>query len=126
MDALRSGAAWLADQLKASAAVNVIYRRGAAWHTVKATLAQSLFESADTSGVVEQWQSRDFIFKTTDFPYAEPQRGDKVLEMLNGTATVFEVAAPRGVPLFRHGDAYQATIRVHTKRTGTDPAVSTI
>lgn len=126
MDALRTGAAWLADQLNASAAVNVIYRRGATSHTVKATLAQTLFESADTGGVVEQWQSRDFIFRTGDFPYAEPQRGDKVLEMLGSVATVFEVSAPRGVPLFRHGDAFHKTIRVHAKRVGIDATVSAI
>lgn len=118
MDAIRSGAAWLANQLHASASVNVVYRRGSVSHTIKATLAQTLFESAETGGVVEQWQSRDFIFRTADFPYAEPQRGDKVLEMLGNVQTVFELAAPRGLPLFRYGDAFHETIRVHSKRVG--------
>ena len=126
MDALRTGAAWLANQLQAVASTNVIYRRGSVSHTVAATVGQSVFESADQSGVVEQWQSRDFIIAADDFPYAEPMRGDRVIEMVNGTATIFEVAAPRGIPLYRAGDAYHATIRVHGKRVGIDATITAI
>jgi hypothetical protein len=126
MDALRAGAAWLATQLKSSAATNVIYRRGQAWQVIAATIGQTTFESADQNGVVEQWQSRDFIIAAADFPHAEPLRGDRIVEMVNGAAVVFEAAAPRGVPLFRYGDAWHSTIRVHAKRVGVDATVTSI
>jgi hypothetical protein len=126
MDQLRTGAAWLAGQLRASASSRVIYRRGTASATVLATAGQSMFESTDSNGVLEQWQSRDFIFSAGDFPYAEPLRGDKILEMIGGVANVFEVSSPRGVPLYRYGDAFRSTIRVHATRVGIDATVTAI
>ncbi len=118
-DAIRTGAAWLADQLKASAGAAVEYKRGNSAATVVAVVGKSVFESQDQSGVSETWESRDYIFKTTDFPHGEPARGDRITETLGGIANVFEVVAPRGVPLFHHGDPFHTTIRVHTKRIGT-------
>ena len=35
-------------------------------------------------------------------------------------ATIYEVAAPRGVPLFHYGDAFQTCVRVHAKRVDAD------
>ena len=114
-DMVRSGAAWLAGKLKSSAGTHVLYSRGAATQTITATVAKSVFESSDSRGVVESWESRDFIFPLADLPFGEPQRGDRISEMLGGVAVIFEVVTPRGVPLF-HADAFHQTVRVHTKR----------
>ncbi len=117
-DTIRNGAAWLADQLKASAGTAVEYRRGTASATATAVVGRSVFESQDQSGVSETWEARDYIFRTADFPHSEPKRGDRIVETLAGVSVVFEVVSPRGVPLFHHGDPFHSTIRVHTKRVG--------
>lgn len=117
-DLIRSGAAWLADQLKSNAGASVEYRRGNATATVTAVVGRSVFESQDQSGVSETWESRDYIIKAIDFPHSEPLRGDRIVETLDGVSVVFEVVSPRGVPLFHHGDPFHQTIRVHTSRVG--------
>lgn len=119
-DMLADGAAWLTDRLRSSAASTVAYVRSGNTATVPATIGQSRFESQDGSGVIEQWESRDFIIKTAELPYGEPQRGDRIYEQLGGVAQIYEVAAPRGVPLFHYGDAFQTCVRVHTKRVDAD------
>ena len=116
-DLLASGAAWLAGQLSASASRSVRYSRGADYGTVTATIGTSRFESQGTSGVVEQWESRDFVIKAGSLPFGEPLRHDKIVETLNGVDVTYEVTSPRGVPVFHWGDAFRQTVRVHTIAT---------
>lgn len=121
MDMLRTGSAWLTDQLKSSAGTLVAYVRGGNTATMVATIGRSVFESASTSGVIEQWESRDFVVKTIELPYGEPQRGDRIYENLtDGLANVYEVSSPRGVPLFHYADAFQTAVKIHTKKVDTD------
>lgn len=110
---LSSGAAWLAGQLHAAASSTVVFVRGASAVETKATVGSSSFEAANQSGVVERWESRDFIVRTDDLPFGEPQRGDKVVETINGISVTYDVSSPRGVPLFHYGDAFRQTVRVH-------------
>jgi hypothetical protein len=119
-DMLSAGAAWLADQFAASASLTVAYKRGANSSQFVATIGKSMFESSGQNGVTEQWESRDYIVKTADLPYGEPLRGDLIVEDIGGVSVFYEVAAPRGVPLFHYGDAFQHLVRVHTKRTDKD------
>jgi hypothetical protein len=119
-DMLSAGAAWLADQFAASASLTVAYKRGANSSQFVATIGKSMFESSGQNGVTEQWESRDYIVKTADLPYGEPLRGDLIVEDIGGVSVFYEVAAPRGVPLFHYGDAFQQLVRVHTKRTDKD------
>jgi len=119
-DMLSAGAAWLADQFAASASLTVAYKRGANSSQFVATIGKSMFESSGQNGVTEQWESRDYIVKTADLPYGEPLRGDMIVEDIGGVSVLYEVAAPRGVPLFHYGDAFQQLVRVHTKRTDKD------
>jgi hypothetical protein len=119
-DMLSAGAAWLADQFAASASLTVAYKRGANSSQFVATIGKSMFESSGQNGVTEQWESRDYIVKTADLPYGEPLRGDMIVEDIGGVSVFYEVAAPRGVPLFHYGDAFQHLVRVHTKRTDKD------
>jgi hypothetical protein len=117
---LSAGAAWLADQFAASASLTVAYKRGANSSQFVATIGKSMFESSGQNGVTEQWESRDYIVKTADLPYGEPLRGDMIVEDIGGVSVFYEVAAPRGVPLFHYGDAFQHLVRVHTKRSDRD------
>jgi hypothetical protein len=119
-DMLSAGAAWLADQFAASASLTVAYKRGNNSSQFVATIGKSMFESSGQNGVTEQWESRDYIVKTEDLPYGEPLRGDMIVEDIGGVSVFYEVAAPRGVPLFHYGDAFQHLVRVHTKRSDRD------
>jgi hypothetical protein len=119
-DLIRTGAAWLTDQLKAAAGTTVSYVRGANTATLTATVGRSMFESQGQSGVIEQWEARDFIIKTDELPYGEPQRGDKIYEQFGTVSNIYEVATPRGVPLWHYADPFQTSVRVHTKRIESD------
>lgn len=119
-DMLSDGAAWMADQLAASASLTVAYKRGVNSSQFLATIGKSMFESSGQNGVTEQWESRDYIVKTADLPYGEPLRGDLIIEDIGGVSVFYEVTAPRGVPLFHYGDAFQNLVRVHTKRSDRD------
>lgn len=116
-DMLSSGAAWLADRLSASASRSVRYYRGVDFGTALATVGTSRFEAQGTSGVVEMWESRDFIIRTGTLPFGEPQRHDRIVETLNGIDITYEVTSPRGVPVFHYADAFRQTVRVHTVAT---------
>jgi hypothetical protein len=119
-DMLSAGAAWMADQLAASASLTVAYKRGANSSQFLATIGKSVFESSGQNGVTEHWESRDYIVKTADLPYGQPQRGDLIVEDIGGVSVFYEVTAPRGVPLFHYGDAFQNLVRVHTKQSDRD------
>ncbi len=122
-DMLGDGARWLAARLAASASVTVGYRRGANTSTLVATIGRSTFEAVSQSGVPEAWESRDYVVQTAQLPYGEPQRGDLVVETVDGVERLYQVASPRGVPVFHWGDAFQATIRIHTKQLDRDSTV---
>ena len=62
-DLLAAGAAWMAGQLEAAAGRTVTYKRGQNQAHLTATVGQSTFESADAHGVLERWESRDFIVR---------------------------------------------------------------
>jgi hypothetical protein len=114
VDLLRSGTSWLADTLNASAGYSVTYRRGNSSTAVLATIGKSVFEAGSQSGVVETWESRDYLLRTEDLPFGQPLRGDLILESTAGIVSTYEVSTPRGVPLFRYADAFRAMVRVHT------------
>jgi hypothetical protein len=119
-DMLRVGANWLADHLAASAGTNCAYTRDGNTAQITATIGRSQFESQLQTGVIENWESRDYIIKTTELPYGEPRRGDLIVEELNGVSTFYEVSSPRGVPVFHYADAFQQLVRIHTKQTDRD------
>jgi hypothetical protein len=119
-DLIRTGAAWLTSQLRSAAGTTIAYVRGANTATLTATVGRSVFESQAQSGVIEQWEARDFVITTDELPYGEPQRGDKIYEQFGTVSNVYEVVTPRGVPLWHYADAFQTAVRVHCKRVETD------
>jgi len=116
-DLLANGAAWLADQLAAGAARPCRYYRGTDYGIVNATIGRSHFEAQNTSGVVETWQSRDFIIRAGSLPFGEPMRGDKIVEQIGGIDVTYEVASPRNTAWWEYGDTFRQTVRVHTIAT---------
>jgi len=123
-DLLASGASWLAGQLSASASRSVRYYRAANYGVISAAVGTSRFESQGTSGVIEQWESRDFLIKAGTLPFGEPLRHDKIVETVNGVDVTYEVTSPRGVPVFHYGDAFRQTVRVHTIATAESSQVA--
>lgn len=123
-DLIANGAAWLADQLAAGAAKSVRYFRGVDSGVVNATIGNSRFEAQGQSGVVELWESRDYIIKAGVLPFGEPQRHDKIVESINGVDVTYEVTSPRGVPVFHYGDAFRQTVRVHTIATAESAGIA--
>jgi len=113
-DMLRTGAAWLTDQLRESAAVPCTYVRGNTSTQITACIGRSMFEAATQSGVVEQWESRDYIVKVGTLPYSEPERGDKIVETYGDVSTTYSVSSPRGVPLWHYADAFRTSVKIHT------------
>jgi hypothetical protein len=123
-DMLASGASWLAGQLSASASRSVRYYRGTNYGVISAAVGTSRFESQGTSGVIEMWESRDFVIKAGTLPFGEPLRHDKIVETVNGVDVTYEVTSPRGVPVFHYGDAFRQTVRVHTIATAESSQVA--
>jgi len=114
---LASGASWLAGQLKTAAGSTVVYVRGNHAVEVTATIGSSAFEAANQSGVVERWESRDFLIATSDLPFGDPVQGDKIVEQINGVSVTYAVSTPRGVPPWHYADGFRLIVRVHTTQS---------
>jgi len=123
-DLLANGAAWLADHLAASSSKPVRFYRGTNYGIVNATIGRSTFESQNENGIIENWESRDFIISTPSLPFGEPQRADYIVETIDGIDISYEITAPRGVPLFHYGDAFRKTVRVHAIAKGESAGIA--
>ena len=119
-DLLKTGSDWLAEQLKTNASQPVAYSRGSATNTVLATIGRTMFETSSDLGIVERWESRDYLIQAADLDLGEPQRGDQIRETQGATTYTYEVMAPGKEPAFRFSDPYRKTYRIHTKLVGTE------
>jgi hypothetical protein len=118
------GAAWLADQLKTHASVQVVYQRGALQITVQATIGKTEFEIDNGSGIIQRFQSRDYLIQTADLKPGGiptlPVAGDRIRETVGDQVLVYEVLAPGDEPHFRFSDPFRKLLRIHTKHVGTE------
>lgn len=127
-DLLRTGAAWLAGQLKASAGRTVTYCRGAGTVSLTATVGRTLMRLADgQGGTFVEWTDRDYLFPAADLilsgSLTEPARGDQIRDTDEaGNVVVYEVLAPGGEPPWRYSDPQGVMLRVHTKLVGVEEA----
>ena len=126
MDQLAIGAAWLAQENARSAASDVLYVRAASSATVRAKFGQRAIEVDDGNGIFTRIESWDFIILRSellldDVPIT-PSVGDKILFGDQGTAVVYEVISPAGLPASQWSDHLQLAYRIHTKYAGTQPA----
>jgi len=121
---LHRGAAWLADQLKSHASNEVIYQRGAEQISVQATIGQTEFEIDEGVGVLQRFQSRDFLIHAVDLVIAGEQTlpavGDRVLEIVGSQTLIYEVMAPGPEPHWRYSDPFRNLLRIHTKHVATE------
>ena len=117
-DLLEQASTWLAGQRSKFLARPVLYCRAANCVEVAATVGTTLFEIDDGYGVVEKWQSRDYLVTAADLVLAgelvEPRRGDRITD----GGKVYEVMAPGKEDVFRLSDPYGVTLRIHTKQVG--------
>ena len=120
------GNAWLADQLKAHGSSEVTYQRGADQVEVQATIGKTEFEVDDGSGIIQRFQSRDYLIQTDDLQLGGqatlPVAGDRVRETVGDQTFVYEVLAPGNEPHFRYSDPFRKVLRIHTKHVGTENA----
>ena len=118
------GVGWLADQLKTHASVQVVYQRGADQVTVQATIGKTEFEIDDGSGIIQRFQSRDYLIQTADLTpggvLTLPVAGDRIRETVGDQVLVYEVLAPGDQPHFRFSDPFRKLLRIHSKHVGTE------
>lgn len=119
-DLLADADEWLAGQFRSHLSSAVTYTRGVnSISGLLATVGRTQFETTDDNGVVEAWESRDFIVSKSDMVLSstaiEPARGDRITQTLNGATCVFEVMAPAGQPVWRWSDSRRYRMRIHTK-----------
>lgn len=125
MDLLAIGSAWLEKTRAAYAASDVLYVRAASSATVKATIGRQIFEVDDGNGLFTRIETRDYLILVADLILDDvpltPAVGDRILEGDQGTAVVYEVISPAGLPHWQWSDPARLTYRVHTKYVGTQP-----
>jgi hypothetical protein len=121
---LEQGAAWLADQLRTHASTEVVYQRGAQRVTVAATIGKTEFEVDDGTGILQRFQSRDYLIQTADLKLGGlltlPVAGDRIREPQGSQVFVYEVLAPGNEPHYRFSDPFRKLLRIHTKHVGTE------
>jgi hypothetical protein len=123
MDMLADAAAWLNSQCEANVSQTVAYARGAVsvQGGIPATIGETTFTSENADGIVETWQSRDFLFTASRLVLGGnvllPARGDRITETdANGNTFVYQVMSPGNEPHYRFSDPYRQSLRVHTKQ----------
>lgn len=115
-DLLEQASQWLDDQRRLFLSRLVTYSRGGVVQEVLATVGKTEFEVADDYGIVQQWQSRDFLVSAEDMvAFGLPERGDRITDTVDGRSFVYEVLAPAGRTPWRWSDGYRRTLRIHTK-----------
>jgi hypothetical protein len=119
-DLLENAAAWLGDMRARFLSRPVTYSRAAASVPVAAAVGRTEFAVDDGYGVVERWESRDFLIAARDLVLGGtvvlPAAGDRVSETQDGKVFVYEVMAPGKEPCWRYSDPYRRTLRIHTKQ----------
>lgn len=124
-DLLKTGAEWLAGQLKAHAGHAIEYRRGGSSVALTAIHGRTLLKlSDDYGGVKMEHTDRDYLIASADLVLSGnpvlPQKGDVIAEEEDGTTYVYEVLAPPGEPPWRWSGADRVLMRVHVKLVGTE------
>ncbi len=123
MDLLAQGSAWLEATRKASCSSPVTYIRGNASVQVQATIGATDFQMDNGDGLIETFQTRDYLIQSADLVLAGeevlPARGDKIQETVadpaGGVTFTYEVLAPGSTAVWRYSDPYRTTLRIHTK-----------
>lgn len=123
-DMLARGMQWLTQQRTEHMSQPVTYVRGADSVTLPATIGRTEFEIDDGQGLLQKYESRDFLVQTADLVLdgsaTLPERGDLVRETQGATTYVYEVLAPGQERAWRYSDPYRQALRIHTKHIDTE------
>ena len=115
-DLLRRAANWLGKMRSENLSHTVTYSRDADSVQIAAAIGQTTFEVQNDYGVMEKWESRDFLVTAADLVLAGvqivPERGDRITDDGN----VYEVLSPGKEDVFRKSDQFGVTLRIHTKQ----------
>jgi len=114
---MAAGASWFDRQRNAYMSDLVSYLRGELTYQVPATASRSMFELMDASGVVERWESRDFVISAGDLPFDPPERGDLIIETVGTKVLTYQVLAPKNAEVWKW-DPFRTAMTVHTKLVG--------
>jgi len=123
-DLLEQGATWLNQQRHEHLSRPVIYQRGESSVQLQATIGRTEHDVENGYGVLEKFESRDFIVRSEDLVLdghvVLPRRGDRIIETHGESLLTYEVMAPgSGSSHFKYADAYRNSLRIHTKQVGT-------
>ncbi len=119
---LEQGSQWLSDQIDNYAASSVLYRRGSLTVPVQAGKGRSTFELTDTSGILVEIESRDFLISAANLLLDEmpilPEVGDRIIETVGGKLHAYEVSNFGSEKSYRFCDPYGYKLRIHTRYVG--------
>lgn len=82
---------------------------------VSARVGKTEFPLEPTDGIVETWESRDFLIAVLSLGSNIPAARDYVLETVGGVTFTYEVCAPDGEQVAPFDDRFRQTYRIHTK-----------
>lgn len=122
-DLLEQASGWLENQRTKHTSRTVKYKRGVDSVDVAASIGRTEFEIDDGFGVLQKFESRDYLVLAADLVLGGwpvlPERGDRIEETVGNTTYVYEVMAPGKEPAWRYSDPYRKTLRIHTKQVET-------
>lgn len=79
-------------------------------------LGRSVFTRVpDEGGSAKIWGDRDYFCFVADLPVI-PERGDRIVEVIDGQEVTFELMDQYGEPAQRFGDPGRQFYRMHTKQ----------
>jgi hypothetical protein len=118
---LKTGLAYLNKQRNAHMTDSVTYRRGGSVMVdgLAATPGKTVFRLDSGYGVSVRKDMRDFLINTEDLilngVVVEPEKRDEIIH----DGIIYEVSSPgNDEPAWRYSDAYNQTLRIHTKNMG--------
>lgn len=125
-DLRAKGSAFLAQQLRKHAGVDIIYARGDSSTSPRARRGRSTFDVPDLQGMIVHTETDDFFIDVADLELddipVEPKAGDRITVGDCAGSPVYEVMAPgAGQPEWKYTDSYRTAYRIHTKFIGTSP-----
>lgn len=125
MSFLDQGQSWLTGQVVLNGGRLVTITRGAASvSNVSVAVGDSNYSrrAQDAAGGIGvNFGDRDYLIPTATFlglfGGTTPQKGDRIIEVIGGVSTVFEVLTPDDdSPHWRYSDIQRTLMRIHTKR----------
>jgi hypothetical protein len=123
-DLLENAAGWLGGMRAKYLSRTVTYQRDTDSVDVAATVGKTEFQIDSGYGVIETFQSRDFLIAAAglvlDDQAVLPEPGDRITETQGEQTFVYEVMAPGNEPCWRYSDVYRQTLRIHTKQVGVE------